>query len=214
MQQRQTAYKIWIREIINGIYHREEGLNPNYVLTNGKKISRVNIIATVIGKYSNNEKTLTTITLDDGSGKIDVKTFIDDIKILNDINIGDVILTIGKIRQNFGQMFILPEIVKKLDNEKWLTLRKIELASENGSNIDINVEKIEQFNGVEELITTETQRRKILDCIEKLDKENGADIEKVISLSKLNKNKAEIVIKELITEGEIFQMKPGRLRIT
>ena len=50
--------------------------------------------------------------------------------------------------------------------------------------------------------------------IEQLDTNNGADQEMVIVQTKLPKKDAQEVITKLITEGEIFEIHPGKLRTT
>ena len=51
IRKRQIAYKIRIKDILEGKYVKEEGWNPNYIVTaNEKEVSRVNIIGIVIDK--------------------------------------------------------------------------------------------------------------------------------------------------------------------
>ncbi len=50
-QKRQIACKARIADLINGQYVKEEGWTPNYIITKqGKHISRINLIGTVISK--------------------------------------------------------------------------------------------------------------------------------------------------------------------
>ena len=63
---RQTAYKVRIKDLFSGTYAKEEGeFGINYVLFKNKKISRVNIIANVIEKYENEDKSYGVIDFDD-----------------------------------------------------------------------------------------------------------------------------------------------------
>jgi len=126
-QQRQIAYKAWIGDILKGNL-AFDGERFNFIEVARKKISRVNIIANVIDKYKNedSEKQYATLTLDDASGQIRVKTFGGDTKKLSDVNIGDTILIIGQLRYFNNELYIIPEIIRQLD-EKWLIVRKLEL---------------------------------------------------------------------------------------
>ena len=127
MQKRQTAYKIWIKNLVNGSYQKETGeFGLGYILVNDMKCGRVNLIATVIHKYQNDVGNYYNLTLDDGSSSIKVKTWNEDIKLLQFIEIGDQVLIIGKPKENNGEIFISPEIVKKM-NPTWIQVRKIEL---------------------------------------------------------------------------------------
>ena len=51
VQKRQVAYKVRIKEMIQGSYIRDSGWEPNHVLFgNGQKVSRVNIMGTIVDK--------------------------------------------------------------------------------------------------------------------------------------------------------------------
>ncbi len=209
-QIRQTAQKIWINELTSGIYKASETIEPNYVLTtNNKKLSRVNIIATVISKYINEDGTYSTLTIDDSSSKILVKTFKDDAHLITDINIGDIIIVIGKPKLNNNQLFILPEIIKKV-NLSWLKLRKFELSEISKVNIkpqEIGEQPVEEITHI-----SNTSRQKILNLIDKFESEEGVDPTQISKELHLNDREVKTVITELIKEGEIFEVK-GKLKI-
>ena len=130
IQPRQTAFKVLISDLINGNYVQQEGWQPNYVQVGDKQISRINLMTAVIDKQAS--ESLITITLDDGSGNITAKCFNEDTKKLQDINIGDFVLIIGKLRKYNEQLFIAVEIAKKVD-PVWGKVRKIELPQEKTS---------------------------------------------------------------------------------
>ena len=103
-QVRQIAQKVWINELTTGNYNVSESLEPNYILTQtNKKVSRVNIIAIVISKYINDNETYASLTIDDSSSKITIKTFKDDIHLIKNIEVGDILLIIGKPKLNNNQ---------------------------------------------------------------------------------------------------------------
>lgn len=207
---RRTAYKFWIKDIINAIPISQEGLNLFEV--RGREASRVNIIATIVDKQINEEKTYATITLDDGTETIRVKTWREDIAKLENVNIGDPVIIIGKIRYS-NEIFITPEVVKKQEPE-WLLVRKKELERLYGkpeekqekSKEETKQEVIEEI--VEEL--TETARQKILGLVEKAD---GIQISQLMQESGLKEEEAEKIIDELLKEGELFQPRTGFLKV-
>lgn len=225
---RQIAYKVWISDLINGEYINPEGQwDPSYVKIKELKVSRVNIIANVINKYQNEDSSYISMVIDDGSDNISVKAWKDDIKLLKDVEVGDIVLTIAKVREYSGKIYLIPEIVRKLDKPEWIILRKKELISEfgdkkqeTGHQIIKNEEEFEPGilpEVVEESIfeeeTSNSQRQKLLNTIEKNDKGDGAEITKVISESKIEESKAHNLIYELLKEGEIFEIKTGRLKL-
>ena len=75
-QKRNTAYKVWIGDLLKSNISMNEN-RLNYVELGNRKIVRVNIIANVIDKYRHNEKPYTSLTLDDSSGQMRVKSFDD-----------------------------------------------------------------------------------------------------------------------------------------
>jgi len=69
IQKRQIAVKVSISELLSGKYVREEGLMPNYIETaDGKKISRVNIIGTVVFKFDEESLNYKNFVIDDEPG--------------------------------------------------------------------------------------------------------------------------------------------------
>ena len=207
MVSRNTAYRLWISDINNSNYVRQMGeFDSNYIEFKDKRVTRINLITTIINKYETD--TYSSILIDDGSSQISVKAWNEDKKIMNNVNIGDVILLIGKIRQNAmgNTLFIQAEIIKKL-NEKWLLARKHELEKEYGkpeiieSKQDIKEDEMK----IEEVkVSNESIRTQILNLIDKMDKDDGVSKEDI--LNNISSSKTEATIEELLKEGEIFEI--------
>lgn len=124
-KKRLTAIKSRIDSIINGKYVKQEGMNPNYVLTkDGVRISRARILATVVDKFVSDDKKFFSITLDDGNGTIRAKTF--GSLLLDNISIGDILDVIGRVREFNEEIYIVPEVVFKVDPNFEL-LRELEI---------------------------------------------------------------------------------------
>lgn len=203
-QKRQTAYKIRIKDLFSGKYVKEEGeWAPTYVLLKDKKISRVNIIANVIDKYENEEKTYGTIDLDDGTGVIKGKIWKEDLKLIEDINIGDLVLVIAKIKEMNDDRHLMLEVIKVLKNSSWAEIRKLELNKLWG------VEVIKVGNEIVDQPTVNS-RQKVFSLIEKFEEINEEEL-----INKLDLNKEEIskIVNELIKEGEIYRPTPGCLKV-
>jgi len=66
---RQTAFKCTISQITQGKYIVQQGWEPNYIVLNDEKISRINLIAVVVQKEGS------VLTVEDGTGKIEVRLF-------------------------------------------------------------------------------------------------------------------------------------------
>lgn len=128
---RQVAKKVQVKEVLEGRYVKEEGWLPNYVDTGSKKFSRVNILGVMVDKDSEAEPGSSSFVLDDGSGKISLRFF----EFPENINVGEMVNVIGRPREFGSERYIVPEIVKKITNPKWVELRKLELTREKQKEI-------------------------------------------------------------------------------
>ena len=230
-QKRNTAYKVWIGDLLKSNISMNEN-RLNYVELGNRKIVRVNIIANVIDKYRHNEKPYTSLTLDDSSGQMRVKSF-DDTANTSSFNVGDSVRVIGTVRYFNEELYIQPEIIKKVD-EKWLLVRKLELgrhmeepeeSSIAGRDIEITPEMSNgnyDLNSVKDAEKIKIKEEKIEDIKEAGIKDvlfskinenpEGIDIDNLIMsinypVSDINSN-----VTELIEEGRIYEPQPGRLR--
>ncbi|MBT3577818.1 hypothetical protein HN499_03345 [archaeon] len=231
-QLRQTAYKVWISDLLNKQIQKEEGeWSPSYILVDNKRVSRVNVVATVVMKYTAEDKSYATLTIDDSSADVQIKAWKEDVATVESVDIGDTVLFIGRVREYNSQLYLTPEIIKPLDKSEWLDLRKKELEVIYGSRAastpeiqPVATEAPKEAQKQEASITiqeetvssekpTENDRQKILNTIESLDKNEGADIVEVIEASKVPEEEANSIMQELLKEGEIFEIKAGKLKI-
>lgn len=124
---RLVAYKVTIADVVDGEYKAQEGFNPSRVETSwGLGISRVHILATVVNHYKSEDSKYAFITLDDGTGIVRSKAFQQDTKFLEKIKKGDIVDVIGRIREYNDERYIVPEVVRVVDDYNMITLRKLE----------------------------------------------------------------------------------------
>ena len=110
IQPRQPAHKIWINDLLNSSYLPGEGeFEPHFFIVHGKKISRVNLIATVINKYESDAYSY--LDLDDGSGTLRAKFWAEDIKFVKKVNLGNLILVVGKCRKFNNEIITIKMIM-------------------------------------------------------------------------------------------------------
>ena len=106
---RHTAYKVRIKDIIDSKYIKGEGeWSPNYLEVGILEVSRVNLMGVLVSNQT--EQNYHNMLIDDGTGRITVRSF-EDIK--NDVNVGDIVLVIGRPREYGNERYIVPEIIKK-----------------------------------------------------------------------------------------------------
>ena len=222
-QARQTAYKIWISDLIRSNFVKNEGQwESNYIEFDNKKISRVNIVATITSKYESEDKNFASLTIDDNTASIRVKVWRDDLSLIENFEVGNLILLVGRIRHYNDETYLTPEIIKKVSNPNLELLRKLELYKLYGKPQHLTeFKEVELPQEIKETVTEEIikdeplegNRQLILNLVEKLDKENGAEILEVIKESKLEEEKADLIIQDLLKEGEIFQPSATKLKL-
>lgn len=210
MQQRQTAYKAWISDLLKNEYIVRHGdWEPNYVNINGKQVSRVNIIAAVVDKHDTD--LVSSATLDDGTGSITTRCFNENTKILKNVKIGDLVLVIGRPRENNNQRFIVTEIAKKLDNPLWVRVRKLELEGEgNIPKEEILIKEEVAKQTVKE--ESDDPRKVVIRLIKEIDDGNGASVDDIIKKLESNEEDTKKIIRGLLEQGEIYENRPNRLK--
>jgi len=207
---RQTAFKCTVKQITNGKYIVQQGWEPNYIILNDLKISRINLIGVIVEKESS------VLTLEDGTGKIEIRLFQEPQKAEH-LNVGDIVLVIGRPREYQNKRYIVPEILRRIEDKKWVKHRKKELELLYPQKEEEKEEQIIEEIQEEPEIEEEVQKRGtnysqiILESIKKLDKGEGADTQKVIKDCGLED--AETFIETLLNEGEIFEIRAGKLKI-
>ena len=220
IRKRETAYKLRIGDILSGTpiiedVPQEASPDPTQAVSTGatkerfrflelgdKKIIRVNIIANIIDKYvSDSEKKYAAVTIDDASGQIKIKVFGEDVAMFEEISQGDTITVIGVIRSYNQEIYVLPEIIKKVD-PRYLLVRKLEL--EGKKTIKQEMPKQEQSMDTRDII---------IDIIKNGGDSGGVSTEEIIL--KIKSASPEIINSEIIRlleDGMIYEPRPGKVR--
>ncbi|UCD03666.1 MAG: hypothetical protein JSW73_03945 [Candidatus Woesearchaeota archaeon] len=215
---RQVAHKLWISDIVNSNFVKKEGWDPSYVEVGDKNVSRVNVIATVVGKFVSEDANYATINLDDGTETIRAKAFGPDVSKVMEVNVGNIIRFIGKVRKYEEEVYLSPEIARQVDDPNWVLVRKLELKEPK----KIKEEKVEKVSEEKEVVETVKEEKveeeedtgsDFLAIIKKLDSGQGADMEKVIEESGLDSEEAKNFLFSLLKRGEIFEPKKGKLKV-
>jgi len=241
---RQIAIRSRISDLANSIFVKKEGLEPSYVLTDlGLKISKAKIVGTVVDKFISEDGNYSSITVADDTGTIRVKAFKEDVNIFEKINLGDLVAIVGKIKQYSDENYIIPQIIKKIDNPNFELLHKLEILKtlEIQKRIFevINTEK-DKFSDLEELknylskeysidpflsegvlefllqtdkIAEIDHKPLIIEKIKELDQGKGVEMSKLIEQIKIPENTAIELINELLEDGVCYEPHPGIIKI-
>lgn len=195
---RETAIICAVNDLLQGSFVKTEGWAPSYFSTEAGNISRVNLMGVVVDKEAEG------IVIDDGSGRILLRSF--EVS-LPDLAIGELLLVIGRPRVFNEKKYVVPEIIRKMPPE-WAEYRKLQLERISRATMPAHIERREIIN---EVPKGHNPYQKIVEFIKDLDAGDGADIGEVERRSRLP-NAGEL-ISRLIEEGEIFEIRPGRIKI-
>ncbi|MBI3033976.1 hypothetical protein HYY72_02355 [Candidatus Woesearchaeota archaeon] len=200
---RQIAYRIAISRLLGGRLVEGSDESPSYVAISDRQISRVNIIGTVITKSAEGQDFL----VDDGTGTVRLRGF--GSKIMS-FDVSDIINVIGRVRFYNQELYISIEIASKAD-EKLMKLRALELEmnallERESPDITEGEQAIE-----EEDFSAAIQLRELIRELDRSNEGKGADIMEVARKSSLSD--AEEQIMSLIQLGEVFEIRPGRLKV-
>ena len=199
-QKRSIAYKVRISDILNGNFVRDD-VHAGYIKFGSLNISRVNVVASLV--YKSEQLNSANAMIDDGTGRIILRVF-ENKNIFSKADVGDFVIVIGKVREFENEKYILPEIIKKMDNIGWINVRKLELKN-------INFENVEIKSKVPVVETAQPISEEVYLLIKGLDKGDGADFDAVIKNSK--NGHAEQAINRLLENGDVFEVKPGKLKV-
>jgi len=129
-KRRLTAKKVRIVDVATGKYTPADGMISGYVLTSyGMKVSRVRIMATIVNKFMSEDKNFASVTLDDGTETMRAKSF-GSTKFFENVNMGDSVDVIGKIREYNDEIYMVPEIVSGMTDPNLESLRRLELVKQ------------------------------------------------------------------------------------
>jgi uncharacterized protein len=197
-RKRNIAFKLRIGEVLKARPVMDEG-KFLFVEIGEKRIVRVNILANCIDKFvQEGEKKFASLTIDDASGQIRLKSFGEDIEPLKGFSQGDTLQIIGTVREWNGELYIIPEVIKKVD-PRWLLVRKLEIQN---SRKDIP----EGSEGDSSL------KDSIMQKIKDAEADGGIDVDTIIMEIESSPDSINVEIKRLLEEGLVYEPRPGRLR--
>jgi len=122
MTKRWVAHKVSIKNLLSGKPTEDNALEVTGII-----INRARILGSVVSKFIGPDDKYAFLIIDDGTETIRVRGFEDSIPIIKEINTGDVVDVIGRIRTYEDEIYIIPEIIKKVTDPNWEILRKLEL---------------------------------------------------------------------------------------
>ena len=196
---RATAKICPLKYLSEGTFVTQEGWQPNYIQVGGEHISRVNIIGIVVEKPTPN-----TFFIDDGTGSMRVVDFTMTTSTAA-LQVGDPVLLIARPRKTEDDLFLAAEIVRKkqlVDQPELVEQRQALLQK-----------FIPQEKKVEEEAPPQASSMTgddILEFLRKKDTGEGCPTDELIEY--FGKD-VEESIQTLLSMGEIYELRPGMLKV-
>lgn len=235
-----TAIKTKIKSLVNGTFVKREGFESNYVLSaDGMRLSRVRILATVVDKFISDDRRFASITLDDGYDTVRARVFT-AVSMFDDVQHGDIIDLFGKVREYDGEIYVMPELIAKINDPNLEILRELELRKQEeemqakikqifayqkqvsdleelkklvSTNLGIPEEDVETLTKSEQETVEESKdKEKILELIGSLDKGDGCEYAELLETAGMPEDVVDSMINELLTDGDCFEPRPGKIK--
>lgn len=200
-QKRQVAYKVRITDILDNPFVKDNN-SAGCININRVNVFRVNIIATIV--FKSEDLSYANVVIDDGTGRLALRSF-ENKEIFSKADVGDSVLVVGRVREFNGEKYITPEILRKIGNIQWTDVRRIEFEKMVKQEIFENTGK----NLVQDFV--ENSNEEVYLLIKKLDNGDGAPIDEIVK--NCSNSKVEDVINKLLKSGNIFEVKPGKLKV-
>ena len=215
-KKREVSQKVWIKDLISGAFTGSVGWSSAYVELAGQKISRVNILATVAARFMSEDGNYGNITLDDGTETIRSKAFGPDVVKLSRAHVGAIVRFVGKIKEYNSERYMKPEIVHVLDDPNWLIVHKLEMgvpASGMPAPGEMKPTVSEEV-AVQQIKAEDMgQQAKFVELVRSMDDGSGADMDALVAKSGLEAEDAKNIIVGLLSAGELFEPRKGKLKV-
>lgn len=198
---RQVAVHVYVKELLDGVYEEREGWEPNILCCARGEISRVNVLGVLLREAGR-------MVLDDGSGQVSLRSF-DEVPGLESPS-GSVVQVVGRPREYQGSLYVIAEIIKPLD-PAWAQVRKAELGSvQEFSKPQSSSSAPEKSQPAPAIVDNKAEH--LISVISGLDSGDGAFVDEVLEAANLG-DVGEQILNQLLLDGEVFEIKPGVVKV-
>lgn len=229
MNKRWIAYKLNVNDVANGKY-----TDDGFIEHGNLQVNRVRILGTIVQKFVSDDDKYGFFILDDGTETIRIRSFQDTVDLIKSAEIGEMVDVFGRIRKYEDEIYVIPEIVKKIEDPNFWILRKIELKKQEeklgirkeekkqeakSGEVDVEEDVIEEVidkpSPKEQTTLGESvsPRKKVIDSIAEFDEGEGVEVDHLIEKCGLETGIVENVLTDLMNEGEIFEPRAGKVKI-
>ncbi|MBR9679567.1 MAG: hypothetical protein GOU99_00790 [Candidatus Altiarchaeota archaeon] len=172
------AIKLPIKVILEGKLDSES----NKIMTQFGEISKVRLMGRIVAKFINDEGTYGSITIDDGTETIRVKGFRTMVGFIQVLGLGDLVDTIGRVREYQDEIHVIADSIMVYDNVDREMLRLLEII---------------------DLVQKSDPKKAMIELIKKLDEAKLDQIEAEFG------DETGMLLSDLKLEGEIYEPRKG-----
>jgi RPA family protein len=224
MQERMTAVRASIADIVNGNYRDDNG--AHVISPYGVELRRVVLVGFVVNKFQKSAdaegKYFESITLDDGSETIRIKVWgEEDAALLDGVRENILALVVGKVRKFEDEVYIIPEIVRELKDPNFMGLHLMQryqaILTRSGLTMPVVAESdqqtITQSMASSKAANLVGLSKNILNYIELNANPEGVHIKDIVAFFEPKGHEStEIQLKvfDLIGDGLIREIDPAR----
>ena len=123
MKERMVAIRASIADIVNGTFGDDNG--PRVISPEGVELRRVLLVGTIVDQVTGNNN-YASITIDDGTETIRAKAWGAEADMLQSVSGNILALVVGKVREYENEIYVVPEIVREVDDPNLMTLHQLE----------------------------------------------------------------------------------------
>lgn len=205
--QRMTAKKTNISDLVNGRWVKKEGMEPSFVVSpDGQEISRARIMGTIVSRFLAEDGNFASVTIDDTTETIRAKSF-KTVKPIDGYGVGDVVDLIGKVREYNGEIYLLPEIIRGVEDPNLELMRRLEIMKKPGAKPAGEPEGDGPKGGKKD---DRDLRKEVLKFIGS--QEDGVEYGKILENVRGKEPEIESVVNEILAEGICYEPTPGKIK--
>ena len=123
MKERMVAIRASIADIVNGTFGDDNG--SRVISPEGVELRRVLLVGNIVDQVTGNNN-YASITIDDGTETIRAKAWGAEADMLQSVSGNILALVVGKVREYENEIYVVPEIVREVDDPNLMTLHQLE----------------------------------------------------------------------------------------
>jgi RPA family protein len=180
--------------------------------TEVENYNEVKIFGTIVNKriYKSEGKVeYGVLSLDDGSGSIiQIKAWGNITATVDRFEQGELVDVVGKLKQGKNEIYVVPEIIRKIDDPNWEIVRELEIIEDYLRRNKARIRGPDLPDG-----QTMRLKSEIVGIVDREGGSTGIDYTELVKcLKHSNEEEIKKTLNELLDQGMICETRPGRYR--